>query len=222
MAKRLPDHSRLDLGRSVFVVIDMQNDFVRLGAPREVPDARPTIPVIARLLEAARQRAVPIIFTRFIGSPRPALIWRFNPEIATDTLFCRAGHRRRYGDRSEALEVTEVVDELTPWPGELVVDKGGYDAFHGTRLAALLKEFGADTIVLAGTVTQVCVESTARGAFHRGIWPLVVSDAVSSVDPELHRASLRVVRLSFGDVRTADEVIAAWVAATATPPGDAP
>ena len=212
MARQLPSHAALDLVRSVLAVIDMQNDFVRPGAPRHIPHAQLTIPTITRLLEAARVCDVPVIFTRFIGSPRPALIWRFNPEIATDAQFCRAGHRRQYDDRPEPLDVTEIVDELAPHAGDLVIDKAGYDAFHGTRLGAILRRFGADTIVLAGTATQGCVESTARGAFHKGIWPVVVRDAVSSEYQDLHSASLRVVRMSFGDVRTADEVIGAWSA----------
>ena len=100
-----------------------------------------------------------------------------------------------------------VIDELAPQPGEDQIDKYGYNAFHRTRLTDLLVARGVDTVVITGTVTQICVEDTARGAFHEGFQAAVVADAVSSYAPELQRASLQTLAMKYGRVVTADEAL---------------
>ena len=205
-----------DPRRVALAVIDMQNDFVRLGAPLEVPQSRDTLPVIADLIGRLRSASIPIIYTRFLGGPNPTLVWRFNPQIASPTLFCVPGHWRTYGDVEGPREVTAIVDELAPLPGDVIVDKFGYDAFFHTHLADTLRSLGRDTLVLCGTVTQVCVDSTVRGAFHNQVRPVVVRDAVSSYDDAVAEATLVTVERSFGDVVLARDVVEALTAATVT------
>jgi nicotinamidase-related amidase len=200
-----------ELGRSspALVVVDMQNDFVRMGAPLEVPDARDTIPANRRLIEAFRAARRPVVFTRFLAGPERTLMWNWSPELAPPTCCCWPGVRRSYGDVEGELECTAVIDELAPLPGEPQVEKYGYDAFHRTNLTDVLHARGVDTVVVTGTVTQVCVEDTARAAFHEGFQTIVVADAVSSFDAELHRATLRNIELKYGVVMATREVLAA-------------
>jgi len=213
-AQRLPEALE-DPRRIALIVVDMQNDFVRVGAPLEVPAARGTIGIIAELITVARAAAVPVLYTKFVGGTERTLIWRFNPQIAAPTSFCVPGHQRTYGDADGSLEVTDVIDELAPERGDPIIVKYGYDAFHQTNLADTLRAHGRDTLVIVGTVTQVCVESTARGAFHHQIRPVVVRDAVSSTDDRLADASLRTIELSFGDVVDASVVVQAFGAPVA-------
>ena len=110
----------------------------------------------------------------------------------------------------------DVIDELAPAPGEPIVDKLGYGAFHGTDLDARLRALGVRSLVVTGTVTQICVEETAREAFHHGYATTIVADAVSSFAPDLHAATLRNFAMKFGWVSDADEVIAALP----PPPGE--
>ncbi len=147
---------------TALVVVDMQNDFVRVGAPLEVPDARETIDVHRELLEWFRSRRRPIVFTRFNAGPAPTLMWKWSPVIAPPTRCCWPGIHRTYGDVAGERE----------------------------------------------TVTQICVEDTARGAFHEGFQAAVVSDAVSSYAPELHRASLQTLAMKYGRVVAAHEALA--------------
>jgi nicotinamidase-related amidase len=100
-----------------------------------------------------------------------------------------------------------VIDELRPESGEYVVDKYGYDAFSGTPLLHLLDAENVDTVVIAGTVTQICVDETARGAFSAGIKALTVSDAVSSFAPDLHEATLKNLAMKFGRVAEMAQVL---------------
>jgi nicotinamidase-related amidase len=193
---------------TALVVVDMQNDFVRTGAPLEVPDARATIPAQQRLLEAFRAAGRPVVFTRFVAGPKPTLMWNWSPVIAPPTCCCWPGFRRAYADTRGELDCTAVIDELAPLPDEAQIEKYGYNGFHRTNLTDVLRARGADAVVITGTVTQICVEDTARGAFHEGFRTVVVSDAVSSFDPELHRATLRNIEMKFGRVLTTDGVLA--------------
>jgi nicotinamidase-related amidase len=195
------------------LVVDMQNDFVRVGAPLEVPDARNTIPVNRRLIEAFRAARAPVVFTRFFAGPERTLMWNWSPEIAPPTRCCWPGISRSYADAESELECTAVIDELAPLPGEPQVEKYGYNGFHRTNLTDVLHARDVDTVVVTGTVTQICVEDTARGAFHEGFQTIVVADAVSSFDPELHRNTLRNIELKYGVVLSSENVLAAVVRA---------
>ena len=187
----------VDASAAALVVVDLQNDFVRQGAPQEVPDARASLPTVRSLLELTRSRSVPVFFTRYTAGPAVSHLSWFSPECGPPLRSCWPGVAREYGDRDGQLEGHEVVDELTPRPGEVIVDKFGYGSFHNTILEDALRAVGSRQVWLVGTVTQICVEETAREAFRRGFEVVVVADAVTSYDPELHHATLRNLAAKF-------------------------
>jgi nicotinamidase-related amidase len=191
------------------VVVDMQNDFLRVGAPQEVPEGRKIIPTLASLVQAFREARRPVIWTRFLAGPQRTLMTVWSPECGPDLRSCWPGHKRRYADRSSELEGAAVVDELAPRPDELVVDKYGYGAFHNTVLRDGLLARGCDQVVVGGVITQICVEDTVRQGFHHGHEMVVVRNAVASFDQQLHEASLRNLAMKFAAVVGADTVLAA-------------
>lgn len=195
------------LKRPALLIVDMQNDFVRPGAPLEVPDARDTLDAHRRLIECFRKLMRPVVYTKFLSTPYRSLLWTWSKECEPPTRCCWKGHKRRYQDFTEELECTEIVPELAPQPKDLVVEKYGYGAFHGTPLADMLHGHGVESLVVTGTVTQICVEETARQAFHHGFRTTLVEDAVSSFDPALHAATLKNFAMKFGWVAPADQVI---------------
>ncbi len=194
--------------RTALVIVDMQNDFVRVGAPLEVPDARATIDAQARLADWFRAHDRPVIYTRFLSGPERTLIWNWSPQIAPPTKCCWDGHMRSYGDIEGERNAAAVIDELKPSAEDLIVDKYSYGAFHRTNLMDHLVARHVDTICVTGTVTQICVDETGRGGFDHGLQVVMVSDAVSSFDDELHRATLRNFAMKFGRVLTTEEVMA--------------
>jgi nicotinamidase-related amidase len=194
--------------KPALLVVDMQNDFVREGAPMEVPDARKTITQNKALIAYCRQAGIPVIFTRFIGTTERSLLWNWSPKIAPPLRACNKGYKRYYADVKQTLECTDVVDELSPKDGEVIIDKYGYGAFHETRLDSILKAMGVQSLILTGTVTQICVEETGREAFHYGYKTTMVTDAVSSFMPDLHAAAIKNFGMKFGWCKTADEVLA--------------
>ena len=190
------------------LVVDMQNDFVRVGAPLEVPEARPTIPVQQALIGACRELRVPVIYTKFVAGPQRILLWEWSPVHAPPVCCCWKGFLRHYPDVVEELDCSDIIGELYPEPGDPIVDKFGYGAFHDTNLDDLLKDRHVQSVLVTGTVTQICVEETARESSKRGYPTTIVSDAVSSYMPDLHAAVLKNFALKFGWVSPAAEVIA--------------
>ena len=189
------------------VIVDMQNDFVREGAPLEVPDARATLEAHRALIDAFRTHGYPVVYTKFITTPYRSLLWNWSPECESDQKCCWKGHRRRYGDSNEELECTDIVREIYPEPDDPIVEKYGYGAFHSTAMGDMLHSRGVQTLAMTGTVTQICVEETAREAFHHGFPTTLVADAVSSFAPDLHAATLKNFAMKFGWVADSKEVL---------------
>lgn len=191
------------------LIVDMQNDFVREGAPMEVPDARKTIPQHQQLLSVCRRAGLPVIYTRFLASPTRTLMWEWSPQLEAPTLACHRGHQRYYADVDGTLDCADIIAEIYPEPGDPIIDKYGYGAFHSTILPDTLHALGVESLILTGTVTQICVEETGREAFHYGYKTTMVADAVSSYLPDLHAATLKNFAFKFGWVLTTEEVLQA-------------
>jgi nicotinamidase-related amidase len=184
----IPVHDEvvLDPATTALIVVDMQNDFVSEGGSLVVPDAAATIPAIAQLLERARAAALPVVFsqdTHGDGDPEFA-IW---PAHAV-----------------EGTHGWEIVEALHPLPGDTVLRKPRYDAFYGTPLDHLLRQWGVETLVICGTVANICVHYTASSAALRWYGVVIPEDAVSALDPFDLAASLRqTTSLLAGRVTTA-------------------
>ena len=188
------------------LVVDMQNDFVRVGAPLEVPDARATIAPHQRLIGAFRARGLPVVFTQFLAArvaePPVALV----AAVPADTKCCWKGHRRRYADIDGDARLHRGDRRArSPYRGDIVIEKYGYGAFHATDLDGTCARSASSRCVVTGTVTQICVEETAREAFHHGYRTTMVADAVSSFAPDLHAATLKNFAMKFGWVADTDD-----------------
>lgn len=191
---------RLEPERTALFVVDMQNDFVREGAPLEVPDARDTLEANRRAIAAARDLGMPVLYSKFLSGPEYTLAWEWSPMNGPEQKCCWKGHLRHYPDLGREADGSDVVDEIYPEPQDPIVEKYGYSAFFHTNALEHLRARHRDMLVVTGTVTQICVEDTVRSAFHHGLRTVVASDAVSSFDAELHRASLRGMGMKYARV----------------------
>jgi ureidoacrylate peracid hydrolase len=186
--------------RCALLVIDMQNDFVREGAIMEVPEARTQLAKIARLIGACRKSDVPVMYTVHQTDPQ------FNPlEIASFPHLVDGGMR-------EGTDGIEVVDELAPATSEYVLRKRRYSAFFQTDLELILRNLkgsaaAIDTLIICGTVTNICCESTARDAYFRDYKVVFGSDVCSALNKAAHDATLANMEL-FGRVLSGEEIIA--------------
>lgn len=169
--------------RSVLMVIDMQNDFVLEGAVMQVKEAKNQLPGIRRLIGMCRELEVPVIYT--IQETDPV----FCPlEIASFPHLKDAGMRK-------GTDGMQIVDELAPHPEDIVIRKRRFSAFYQTDLEIILRnirgsEKPVDTIIICGTVTNICCESTARDAFFRDYKVVFGTDICSAHSVESHNATL--------------------------------
>jgi nicotinamidase-related amidase len=198
------------LSRPALLVIDMQNDFVLEAAPMRVAAAAATVPVIVGLLSAFRAAGLPVGFTRYIATGRYThlagqLPWLRLLESPVNA--CRPGFLRSYPNLSEPRDGADMIDSLRPEPEEIVVDKPYFSAFHDTNLDQRLRHAGADSLVVTGTITEMCVEDTARHAVHFG-WPVtILSDAVSSDNAQAASAMLSAFARNYGAVTTSRNIL---------------
>lgn len=188
-----------DLRRAALLVIDMQVEFVQPHlAACWVPSATQMIPRLRRLLDMARTAGIPVIHTAF---------------AATHHFLDRPGSGRqmpnRYPGEPDDGLFTEArfAPELGPLPSEVVILKPSYGAFYDTPLDTILRNLGCDTVIVTGTLTNLCCSTTARQAYERGYRVVFGSDVTATNDPTIHEAELQTLRYGFARVASADEII---------------
>jgi nicotinamidase-related amidase len=204
---------RIDPPHTALLVVDMQNDFcseggmiARLG--NDVSAAKGIAPRLNALIEAARDAGVLVVFIK--NRSRADGAYNAPPDLL---------RRLTSYAKEEDLLITEegswgeeIIDELRRAPQDVIVIKHRPDAFERTQLGLVLRSNGIASVVVTGTATFACVESTARRALMEDLYVTVVADCVASTDEGLQEASLRVMRAFFGDdaVCTSDRLTAAW------------
>lgn len=182
----------------------MQRDFVEPGGFGEtlgnkVEPLQAIVPATARMLAAWRKAGGFVVHTRESHSPDlsdcpPAKRLRGAPTPRIGD----AGPMGRILIRGEAGN--QIIAELAPWPGELVIDKPGKGAFHATDLQQRLQQRGITQLVVAGVTTEVCVQSSMREANDRGYDCLLLEDCTASYFPEFKSATLAMISAQGGIV----------------------
>jgi ureidoacrylate peracid hydrolase len=198
--------TRLDAASSALLVVDMQDTFCMPGAPGEVPLARAIVPGINRLAERLRALGVPVVWVVHANSLHED---RSDWEVFFNHVVRNPEVRRRMAE-SLAPERQKVWHELAVAPGDITVVKNRYSAFaHGaSTLERVLRNLGVDTVLVAGTKTNVCCDSTARDAMMLDFKSVLVSDCCAALSDDEHLATLETFIQQFGDVMSADEVLA--------------
>ena len=197
----------IDPARTALLVVDMQRAFVEEGQAMEVPPARDVIPRIRELLGVFREKHLPVIFTEFTYSPAaPLLVGELHPEHRPAPPGAPTGFGLPSSACLEGEDNARVISDLAPHPGELVIRKHYYDGFNGTVLDGALRARGVTTLVITGTMTDICVLGTVVGGFNREYRLIVVEDGVATLWPEVQRATLDIVRRAYARVLSAKEV----------------
>ena len=200
-----------DPASTALVIIDMQRDFVEPGGfgetlGNDVSLLQSMVPPLRKVLDTARAVGLTVIHTREGHVPDlsdcpPAKLNRGDPTLRIGS----PGPKGRILVRGEYGH--DIIDDLAPAPGELVIDKPGKGSFHGTTFGAELAARGITSLVVTGVTTEVCVHTTVREANDRGYECLVLSDCVGSYFPEFQRVGLQMIAAQGG--------IFGWVAPSA-------
>ena len=197
----------IDPKRSALVVVDMQNAFVKEGAGHAwVPEAASVVPNINRLAASLRARGGLVVWILNTYTEESNESWsHFHRNLSTP-----AGFQRRSETMAAGTLGHQLYADLEPKPDDLRVPKTRYSAFiqGSSNLDATLRARGIDTLLVTGTATNVCCESTGRDAMMLNYKTILVSDGCAAGTDEAHSASLHSFMMNFGDVYDTREAIA--------------
>ena len=191
--------------RTALVVVDMQNYFVGKGFPAEIPLAREIVPAINRMAAALRAVGGTVIWvqTTAVGALET---WGNHHRC----FLSPAAAAKRIAQLAEGSEDFRLYPELDAKPGDLRVKKIKYSAMiqGSSDLPAVLAQHGIDTLLIGGTTTNTCCESTARDAAMLDYRVAMLSDCNATRDDAEHAMTLDHFQVVFGDVMSNDEAIA--------------
>ena len=202
---KLLSHDVIDAARTALVVVDMQNAFMLPGVAHALcPMAEKIVPNINRLAQAVRATGGTVFWIKTTFTEEALRSWSTYFEMASP---------QRVAKRIEALTADSLGHAL--WSGldvrpqDPIVEKNRFSAFiqGSSDLGAALRARGLDTILVTGTVTNVCCESTARDAMMLNFKTIMVTDANAAATDEDHNASLIAFYLTFGDIMSTDMLI---------------
>jgi len=210
-----PEPLPVDLARMAVLVIDMQNAFASKGGMFDLwgfdlSHIPQVVATIKKITDTARAKKVKVVYVAHRLSPDlrevgPMSRFWYNRDLAC----CR--DKPEIQDRLlvQGTWGAEIIDELMPQKGEMVIEKRRFSAFAGTELDMMLKTFDIRYLVFTGVTTNICVESSLRDACHLEYLPVLVSDATAAPSPSQYEATIANVKQIFGWVTTSDSFIKA-------------
>jgi ureidoacrylate peracid hydrolase len=206
--------SSIDPAATALLVVDLQNAFMAPGETLENPHARDIVPNVNTLARAVRQRGGEVLFLRHTVSDDPRFKlteWqaRMVPRALNGDFQLRAG---TFGH--------QLYDKLEVLADDVLINKHRFSAFlpNSSDLDAELRKRGIDTVIITGTITNVCCESSARDAQMLGYKVVFVSDATAAFTDEEHNAALLSMATVFAEVRPTSGVVALLDAAAPMQP----
>lgn len=195
-----------DPKRAALVVIDMQNAFLMEGVGHAVcPKARDIAPNVNRLAAALRAAGGIVVWIKNTHDESCLQSWSMMHNASSPE-----AREKRIAAMSEGTLGHDLWAALEPLPDDLVVKKYRYSAFlqGSSDLPQILTGRGIETVLIAGTMTSVCCDSSARDAMMLNFRTLMVSDACATASDEEHAAALGLFYSTFGDVLSTDELVA--------------
>jgi ureidoacrylate peracid hydrolase len=196
----------IEPSHTALLVVDIQNDFChpdgQFAKSKNIEAITAMVPNWVEFVNAAQDMGIFTVFIRQLTLPHgrsdsPAWL-RFK---------CRDGKNPEY--TLLGSWGAEIVEGLTPRERDVVVPKFRPDAFVRTPLDSILRTQGIESVVIIGTTTEGCVESTVRGASYHDYYVVPVGDLISGPNPQLHENSLTFMRARY-PVAEAREILQAW------------
>lgn len=215
MLQAEPEPFPVDLTRMAILVIDMQNAFASKGGMFDLwgfdlSHIPQVVATIKEITSAARAKKVKVVYVAHRLSPdlrevgSMSRFW-YNKDLRD----CRDKPEMRDRLLVQGTWGAEIIDELMPQEGEMVIEKRRFSAFVGTELDMMLKTYDIRYLVFTGVATNICVESSLRDASHLEYLSILASDATAASPPSRQESTIGNVTQVFGWVTTSDNIIKA-------------
>jgi ureidoacrylate peracid hydrolase len=206
----------LNLRRVAHIVVDLQNGFMAPGQPAEIATAREVVPNVNRISQAVRMAGGLVIFVQNTFDAEAVTTW----PTYFETFSSPERRERMIAAFSVGSFGHALWDGLDVQTGDLKVLKRRFGAFvqGSSNLHEILQACGIDTLIVTGTATNVCCESTARDAMMMDYKVAFISDGCATFTDEEHNATLAIMAYAFADVMTTDELLALIDASAAAAP----
>ena len=194
----------LDPADTALVVVDMQNFYMKEGASSYCSHAQAIVPNVNRLVDAVRRFGCPVVWLRNVTTAKSTKSWSRHYDRMTQA---RIDIRKR--ELAKDGEGFKFWHEMDVRETDRKVEKTRYSAFipGASNLENILGEYSADTLIVCGVATDVCVESTARDAMMMNYRTIIVEDACAANSIKAHEVSLNSLYINFGDVQTTNQII---------------
>ncbi|WP_245220120.1 isochorismatase family protein [Pusillimonas caeni] len=201
---RINFYEKIDPKRTALVVIDMQNTFCAPGSPAEVASSRGIVPHINALTAELRKDGVPVIWVLHANTQHKG---RSDWDLFYNHVV--AGEVRTRTLESNSPQNQAVYSELEVADEDITIIKNRYSALTpgSSSLERVLRSMGIDSVLIAGTKTNVCCESTARDAMMMDFKVTMLSDCCGALSDEEHRSALENIIQQFGNVMTSKEAL---------------
>ncbi len=196
----------LDPRKTALLVVDLLNAFMLPGVAHTLcPMAEKIVPNVNRLARAMRFSGGTVIWLKTTFTEEALTAWSTYFDMVTPEQVAKRKAALTPGGKGH-----ELWPDLDVQPDDLVVEKTRFSAFiqGSSNLAEVLHARGIDTVIVTGTVTNVCCESTARDAMMLNFKTIMVTDGNAAMTDEEHNASLQAFYLTFGDVMSTDMLVA--------------
>lgn len=209
---RISVYETLNPAKTALIVVDMQNTFVKEGFAAEIPVARDIVPNINRLAAALRAAGGEVVWIRNTITPETADTW----SVWADNFMHPEMKERMFSEMARGAEGHQLWHLLDVQESDPQIEKCRFSALiqGSSELEAFLRAGGYDTVLITGTATHVCCESTARDAMMLNFKVVFISDANAAPTDADHNATLTALFQSFCDVKSTDEAITALGAAS--------
>jgi nicotinamidase-related amidase len=197
---------KFDASSAALLLVDLQQGFCGKNGSsgrrgRDVSVLMPAVHSAARLLPVCRTAGIPVIYTRMAFAPD-----YLDGGLLTSDL---RPNLKKNNDLRVDLPDAEIMPEIAPRPGELIINKQRYSAVLRTELEPWLRSRGRDCVIVGGVTTGMCVESTVRDLGQRDFKVFVVPEACADFSPETQKRSMDVFAMAFGRVVPEAQMMAA-------------
>ena len=212
----LPNQIKINISKTAIIVVDMQNAFVKKGGyfdfiGLDLSMTEKIIGSCGEIISLGREKGMKVIYLQMGYSPDLSDSGGSNsPNVVKSRALTLIHERPELRDKLYIYGTwgADIIDDLKPKQGDVIVKKQKHDGFIGTNLDIVLRTYEIQHLLFIGTATNICVESTLRHAFSLGYFPILVSDATSPMGPPFAQdATISNVQSTFGWVTTTEKLL---------------